>query len=75
MRPCPGHACVKVGDLVTTRPELLRALDDEGHTSDLGMVINLIPDRDGGEPWPLIRWSSGEIVIPIASDLVVISES
>lgn len=66
---------MKVGDLVITRPEILRALDDVGHASGLGMVINLIPDRDGGEPWPLIRWTSGEIVIPIASDLVVISES
>jgi len=64
----------KVGDLVVTRPELLRALDDDGPASGMGMVISLVKDPDGTGHWPLIRWTNGEFSLPIPTDLVVISE-
>lgn len=66
---------VKVGDLVSCQPELLRELGESQFQRDLGMVINLIPDHAGGEPWALVRWRDGEVSIPITSDIVVISES
>lgn len=64
---------VSLGALVSLQPELQRELC-EPHYRDLGLVIQLVPDAEGGEPWPLIRWRSGEISMPIPTDLVVISE-
>jgi hypothetical protein len=54
---------------------LLREVGESQYQRDLGMVINLIPDQAGGEPWALVRWRCGEISIPMTSDLVVISET
>lgn len=64
---------VKVGDLVSCQPRLLRELGEAQYEREMGMVIGHI-DEERGDPWPVVRWRNGEISMPIASDLVVISD-
>ena len=65
---------VKVGDLVSCQPRLLRERGEAQYEREMGMVIGHIDNDDGGAPWPVVRWRNGEISMPIPTDLVVISD-